>query len=61
MYGLGVTENLPLSKLVEQFDTTLGTPEASAKDQAKTLAKYMVDELAPKFRNESELNKREIK
>jgi hypothetical protein len=34
MYGLGVTENLPLSKLIEQFDSTLGTPEASAKDQA---------------------------
>jgi hypothetical protein len=43
----------------------LGTPEAPAQEKAKILAKYMVEEIAPKYlKNDipsGDFNKREIK
>lgn len=49
MFGLGVEQNLPLDELILQFDQTLGTPEMPAQEQAKVLAKFMVEEVAGKY------------
>ena len=45
------------------MESTLGTPEAPAKEQALAIAKYMVEELPPKFQKpeSNDVKKRDVK